>query len=248
MPPSAAEQAEIDKAREMARQVDAAVVVLGESDDLVGESRRGRAWISPASSSSSSRPSTPRASRRSWCMLNGRPMTINWIDRNVPGDRGGLVPGGVLRNGHRRRAVRRLQPVGQAAADLSEDGGPDPVQLPVEARGADSDRRAARRRRRRRWSTARCIRSATGSAIRPTATPTWRSSPGTQPPSGTVAGVGGRGEHRARAPATEIVQLYLVDEVTSVVYYDKVLRGFERVPLQPGEKKTRPLHAGARRP
>ena len=25
--------------------------------------------------------------------------------------------------------------------------------------------------------------------------------------------------------------------VTSIVYYDKVLRGFERVPLQPGEKK-----------
>src|SRR5262249_19230776 len=35
----------------------------------------------------------------------------------------------------------------------------------------------------------------------------------------------------------EIVQLYLSPRVTSIVYYDKVLRGFDRVALQPGEKK-----------
>lgn len=36
----------------------------------------------------------------------------------------------------------------------------------------------------------------------------------------------------------EIVQLYLRDEVSSVITYDKVLRGFERVHLEPGEEKT----------
>ena len=35
----------------------------------------------------------------------------------------------------------------------------------------------------------------------------------------------------------EIVQLYVSDLVTSIVYYDKVLRGFERVALKPGETK-----------
>jgi len=33
------------------------------------------------------------------------------------------------------------------------------------------------------------------------------------------------------------VQLYLSPRVTSIVYYDKVLRRFERLSLQPGEKK-----------
>jgi beta-glucosidase len=33
------------------------------------------------------------------------------------------------------------------------------------------------------------------------------------------------------------VQLYLSPEVTSIVYYDSVLRGFERVGLKSGEKK-----------
>ncbi len=36
----------------------------------------------------------------------------------------------------------------------------------------------------------------------------------------------------------EIVQLYVTDLITSVTYYEKVLRGFERVHLQPGETKT----------
>ncbi|WP_193427117.1 fibronectin type III-like domain-contianing protein, partial [Hymenobacter lapidarius] len=36
----------------------------------------------------------------------------------------------------------------------------------------------------------------------------------------------------------EVVQLYLRDVLSSVVTYDSQLRGFERVALKPGEKKT----------
>lgn len=36
----------------------------------------------------------------------------------------------------------------------------------------------------------------------------------------------------------EVVQLYVSDLLTSVAYYESVLRGFERVSLQPGETKT----------
>jgi beta-glucosidase len=36
----------------------------------------------------------------------------------------------------------------------------------------------------------------------------------------------------------EVVQLYLKDLLSSVTTYEKVLRGFERVHLKPGEKKT----------
>ena len=44
-------------------------------------------------------------------------------------------------------------------------------------------------------------------------------------------------ENTGRRAGDEIVQLYVSPRVTSIVYYDKVLRGFERIPLQPGEKK-----------
>lgn len=36
----------------------------------------------------------------------------------------------------------------------------------------------------------------------------------------------------------EVVQLYVHDRVSSITVYEKVLRGFERVPLAPGETKT----------
>ncbi len=36
----------------------------------------------------------------------------------------------------------------------------------------------------------------------------------------------------------EVVQLYINDKVSSVTTYTKVLRGFERIPLNPGETKT----------
>ena len=35
----------------------------------------------------------------------------------------------------------------------------------------------------------------------------------------------------------EVVQLYLRDKVSSVIAYESVLRGFERISLQPGETK-----------
>ncbi len=36
----------------------------------------------------------------------------------------------------------------------------------------------------------------------------------------------------------EVVQLYLRDDISSVITYDKVLRGFDRIALNPGETKT----------
>ena len=36
----------------------------------------------------------------------------------------------------------------------------------------------------------------------------------------------------------EVVKLYLSDEVSSVIQFEKVLRGFERIRLEPGETKT----------
>ena len=44
----------------------------------------------------------------------------------------------------------------------------------------------------------------------------------------------------------EVVQLFLNDEVSSVSRYEQELCGFERVNLQPGEKKEVKFQVGAR--
>ncbi len=40
----------------------------------------------------------------------------------------------------------------------------------------------------------------------------------------------------------EVVQLYIRDEVSSVIRFEKELRGFERISLVPGETKTVRFH------
>lgn len=45
-------------------------------------------------------------------------------------------------------------------------------------------------------------------------------------------------KNTGREAGDEVVQLYLHDELSSVTTYVKVLRGFERIHLEPGEEKT----------
>lgn len=59
-------------------------------------------------------------------------------------------------------------------------------------------------------------------------------------------------KNTGKRPGDEVVQLYLRDEISSVTTYVKILRGFERITLQPNEEKksdlytepTRPCHLG----
>ncbi len=45
-------------------------------------------------------------------------------------------------------------------------------------------------------------------------------------------------QNTGKRPGDEVAQLYINDVVSSVITYEKVLRGFERIHLKPGEKKT----------
>ncbi len=45
-------------------------------------------------------------------------------------------------------------------------------------------------------------------------------------------------KNTGKVAGNEVVQLYLHDEMSSVTTYVKVLRGFERIHLEPGEEKV----------
>jgi beta-glucosidase-like glycosyl hydrolase len=81
---NAGEQAEIDKARELAKQVDAAVVVLGENQALIGESR-SRTSLDLTGFQLRLVQAVQEAGKPTVVvLLNGRPLSINWIDKYVP--------------------------------------------------------------------------------------------------------------------------------------------------------------------
>lgn len=64
--------------------------------------------------------------------------------------------------------------------------------------------------------------------------------PAVQTPGGTIE-VSVDVENTGDRAGDEIVQLYLSPRLTSVVYYDKVLPGFMRVPLKAREKTRVPF-------
>ena len=64
---------------------------------------------------------------------------------------------------------------------------------------------------------------------------------------GSVTRLGRRDEHRPRPQGDEVVQLYIHDPVASISQPVRRLRGFERVTLEPGEKRTVDVHARPQR-
>ncbi|HLZ87046.1 MAG TPA: fibronectin type III-like domain-contianing protein, partial [Puia sp.] len=61
--------------------------------------------------------------------------------------------------------------------------------------------------------------------------------PGVQHPQGDVT-VSVEVTNTGSRKGDEVVQLYINDEVTSVTQYEEQLRGFQRITLAPGEKRT----------
>ena len=232
VPPNAAERAELDRAREMARQVDAVVVALGESEQLVGESR-SRTNLNLTGFQQELAQAVHEAGKPMIVvLLNGRPLTINWIDRNASaiveawfqGEFCGAAIADVLFGDY--------NPSGKLPITFPKTVGQIPYNFPFK-RGSQP---------RTEELNAQEKRTLVNGALYPfghgLSYTTYRyANLAVSPAAAGMFRVELDVENTGRRAGEEIVQLYLSPRVTSIVYYDKVLRGFERVPLQAGEKK-----------
>jgi len=232
VPPNAAERAELDRAREMARQVDAVVVALGESEQLVGESR-SRTNLNLTGFQQELAQAVHEAGKPMIVvLLNGRPLTINWIDRNASaiveawfqGEFCGAAIADVLFGDY--------NPSGKLPITFPKTVGQIPYNFPFK-RGSQPRTEELNAQEKRTLVNGALYPFGHGLsyttyryanlAVSPAAAGTFR--------------VELDVENTGRRAGEEIMQLYLSPRVTSIVYYDKVLRGFERVPLEAGEKK-----------
>jgi beta-glucosidase len=239
VPPNEQEQADLDKARDLARQVDAAIVVLGENDRLVGESRSRTSLDLPGfqlrlaqvvqeSAHAEGKPTIV-------ILLNGRPLTINWIDRHVraiveawfQGEYAGTAIADILFGDY--------NPSGKLPLTFPKTVGQIPFNFPFK-RGSQVPDDKLDAQERRTMVNGALYPFGHGLSYTTYEYSALTISPTTGRPDGTIE-VALDVENRGARAGTEIVQLYLSEQTTSIVYYDKVLRGFERVPLEPGEKK-----------
>jgi beta-glucosidase len=235
VPPTAQEQAEIDRARELAQEADAAIVVLGESDDLVGESRSRASLDLPGHQLRLVQAVREAGKPTIVVLLNGRPLTINWVDRHASAILEGWFQGEFCGTAIADVLFGDYNPSGKLPLTFPKTVGQIPYNFPFK-RGSQIPTDELNERERKTLVNGALYPFGHGLSYTTYRYSNLAITPSALNPDGEVQ-IALDVENDGRRAGDEIVQLYVSPRVTSIAYYDKVLRGFERVPLQPGQKK-----------
>jgi beta-glucosidase len=161
-------------------------------------------------------------------LINGRALTINWIDRNVPAILEAWAPGEYCGQAIAEALFGDVNPGGKLPVTFPKSVGQLPMNFPAHPASQADER-----------TTVNGVLYPFGYGLSYT---TFRYdnlavSPGRQTPDGSIT-VKADVTNTGSVAGDEVVQLYLRDDVSSVIGYEKVLRGFERITLRPGETRT----------
>jgi beta-glucosidase len=227
-PPSDAVRAGITAAADAARDADVAIVVLGETDEQCRESRSRVSLNLPGYQEELLQAVHATGVPVVLVLTNGRPLSINWAARHVPaiveawfpGEEGGAAIADVLFGDYNpagRLPITVPRSVGQIPLNFPAKPGsqaPDPGQVTGPlfpfGHGLSYTRFA--------YANLRITPDRIDAADRVEV-------------SADVTNSGSRA-------GDEVVQLYVRDDVSSVTTFEKNLRGFARVRLEPGETRT----------
>lgn len=232
------EKDSIDKAVKAAKNADVIIAVLGEDETTVGESLSRTSLDFPGRQQQLLEALYATGKPVVLVVITGQPLTINWADRFIPaivnagfpGPQGGKAIADVLFGDYNpggRLSTTWIKSVGQiefnfpfkpgsqASQSLTSDPngyGKTSVNGPLYPFGFGLS----------------YTRFAYSNLI---VTPETQNAQGNVEVSVELTNTG-------KVKGDEVVQLYVKDVLSSVTTYESQLRGFERINLQPGEKKT----------
>jgi Beta-glucosidase-related glycosidases len=216
------------KAEELVRNSDMAIVVLGEDPKMVGEGK-DRANLDLDENQITLLKALQQTGKPVVAVLfNGRPLTINWVAKNVPsiletwfsGEKGGLAIADILLgnvNPSGKLPITFLRSVGQVPyyydhKPTSRHNYVDEANSPLFAFGH-------------------------GLSYTTFAYSDLQITPSQIPATGK-AKVRVTVKNSGKVEGTEVVQLYVRDEIGSVTTPVIALKGFNRISLKPGESGT----------
>jgi beta-glucosidase len=230
------EKDEIEKAVDAAKRSDAAVVFLGDQTTAfqapgpltVGESASRTSLDLPGRQLDLLKAVYATGKPVVLVLINGRPMSINWADKNISGIIETWFPGG-----HGGEAIADVlfgdyNPGGKLTSTFPRSAGQIPFNFPSKPNA--------------QWENERSrVNGALYYFGHGLSYTTFEYSdlkifPRSEAPGGKVT-VSFNVKNTGSREGDEIVQLYTRDVVSSVITYEKNLRGFERVNLRPGETK-----------
>lgn len=231
------EQAAIDEAVVQAQHADAVVVVLGEDEKMVGESKTRTSLDLPARQLQLLQAMQATGKPVILVLINGRPLAINWAQRYTPAILEAWFPGEKGGKAIAATIFGDYNPGGKLSVTFPKTTGQLELNFPYKPgshAGQPGD------------GPNGYGKTAVNGPLYPfghgLSYTTFEYSnlvvtPGKILPQANITITVDITNTGARK-GDEVVQLYLKDKVSSVTVYETQLRGFERISLLPGEKKT----------
>ena len=227
VPLDADEQRQLDEAVNLARNSDVAILVLGGNEKTVREEYSRTSLDLCGRQEDLLKAVYATGTPVILVMVDGRAASINWAQKYIPGIIHAWFPGEFMGDAVAQVLFGEYNPGGKLPVTFPKSVGQIPLAFPFKP-GADSDGfvRVAHALYPFGYGLSYTTFAYSNLDI-----------------SQSAPGVNGNVTVRCKVTNTgdragdEVVQLYLRDMVSSVTTYVKMLRGFERVTLQPGESK-----------
>jgi beta-glucosidase len=223
------EQSQISEAVAATKNSEVAVVVLGDSGRTVGESASRTSLDLPGRQLELVQAVYAVGKPVVVVLLNGRPLSINWVDKFVPGILEGWFPGAQGGTAIAEVLFGDYNPGGKLTVTFPKTVGQIPYNFPTKPNAQWEGEKS--RVNGALYYFGQGLSYTTFSYRMLNISPLRQRSGGQVKVTVDIENTGPR-------EGVEIVQLYTRDLVSTVTTYEKNLRGFQRVLLKPGEKKT----------
>ncbi|HEY4064880.1 MAG TPA: glycoside hydrolase family 3 N-terminal domain-containing protein [Puia sp.] len=233
-PLDATEQTGIDDAVTRARGSDLIIAVLGEDEKRVGEGLSRTSLDLPGRQEQLLQALRATGKPVVLVLINGQPLTINWANRYIPAILEAWFPNALGGQAIAATLFGDYNPGGKLTVTFPKTTGQIEWNFPYKP---GSQPGAPQHKDNRTgvfgplYPFGYGLSYTSFSYSNLVVTPEQQRTQGEVSVSVDVTNTGSR-------KGDEVVQLYIKDEVSSVTVYETQLRGFERVSLQPGEKKT----------
>jgi beta-glucosidase len=228
-PLTAVEKAGIAEAVEAAKRSEVAVVVLGDSRRTVGESLSRTSLDLPGRQLELVQAVYATGKPVVVVLLNGRPLSINWVNKYVPAIVEGWFPGAQGGTAIAEVLFGDYNPSGKLTVTFPKTAGQIPFNFPTKPNAQWEGEKS--RVNGALYHFGHGLNYTTFAYSNLKITPLKQTTTGAVNISVDIQNTGPRA-------GTEVVQLYVRDVVSSVTTYEKNLRGFARVTLAPQEKRT----------
>jgi len=226
---TAQEQKGIQEAVKVASEADVAVVVLGDQAATVGESASRSSLDLPGRQEQLLEAVAATGKPVILVLINGRPISINWANKYVPGIVEAWFPGAQGGTAIADVLFGDYNPGGKLTITFPKTVGQIPYNFPTKPNAQAEGEKTRVQGALYYFGHGLSYTTFAFSNLRIAST---------KPVVGQNVTVSVDVQNTGTRAGDEVVQLYTNDVVSSVTTYEKNLRGFERVSLRPGEKKT----------